>query len=489
MKENLKSLLIGLAALAALAAWLHFQPKPPADWSQKGVGESLFPDFKDPLDAHALTIVRPKTGGDDESGGNGEKVGNPIPEAAAIRVVRGKDGWVLQTASDAPADNAERLTMIFAPLLRLTVLSDVPEIDGKTDAAAVAEFHRSCRLLDPAECDASEMEDAGIRLTVAGSEGEKFVDLIIGAVPEASSSVRDIRYVRWPGENRVFTADFSGEAVETAGEEKAPPYVDRLSTDPLDWMNRDLLRISRWNIALMTLFDYGVGADGKMIPRRFITLAQDSERPLGRVWERIRQIDFDQDGKSNEWEISDENRFPDNDPFNAAADAVGRLTFLDLARKPDGLADLIAQNRPTREWIPLAETFKPLGFSLADHDPIDPTGVDPRLVGRGGEISLTMTDGTELTLLFGEADGQKRRPLWVIPSFSDAFFPKPEVRPIPDGADDEEKKRLADENSLRESEYALNKAEGEKNARLLGRRFDRWFYFIDDADYRKIFSE
>ena len=59
MKENLKSIVIGLAALAALVLWLRLQPKPPTDWSQKGVGEAVFPNFQDAADVRSITITRP----------------------------------------------------------------------------------------------------------------------------------------------------------------------------------------------------------------------------------------------------------------------------------------------------------------------------------------------------------------------------------------------------------------------------------------------
>lgn len=456
--------MIGLAALAGLILWLKYQPQPPADPTEKGVGETLCPGFTDESLPHHLTIVRPKS----------EK---ETVEAVEIRLERGKEGWQIETADDAPADSPDRMTMVLAPLLRLTVLSDIREINTHSDESAILEFHRSCGLLDPTTASASEMSDAGIRLTVTGGEGETFADLIIGRVPEGSSEVRDIRYVRLAGEDAVFTVDFSGEELEGAGKEKAPPYIDRLSIDPIDWMNRDLLRVSRWNITRMTLFEIAIDDKGKLTPHKVKTAAQDPDRSLGRVWELLRQTDFDENGKPVEVEITDENRFPDSAPFNQRAEQITHLRFGGLLRLPTEIAQLATIGRPVREWTPFAELLNPLGFRFADHDPTDPDAIEPLLLGAEGTASLTMNDGIRLTILFGAetSDGQA---ILVLPALDEESLPKPEPVIPPEGATPEEAKRIADENRLRENEYALNRSEAEVKLRFYRNRFSDWVFLL-----------
>lgn len=463
-RELLKSLALGVAALVGLVLWLKFQPVPPADWSEKGAGEALCPGFTDAAQPRRVTILRPK-----------ETEGETA--LSEIRLEREKNGWVVKTAEDAPADSPDRMTTVLAPLLRLTVLSSLGEMNADADEAAALEFHRSCRLLDPAGAAPSDLADAGVRLTVAGGEGETFADLIIGGVPEGSAKDRDIRYVRLAGEDAVFTADFSGEALDETGQEKALPYLERLSTDPIDWMNRDLLRVSRWNIARMTLYEIAVDEGGTLIPHRVLTAAQDPERSLGRVWELIRLVTFDADGKPTPVEITDENREADNAPLNERAEQIAHLRFDKLVRLPPEPADLFRAGRPASEMTGFADVLAPLGFRFADHDPADPDSVEPILLGAEGTASLSMKGGLRLTVLFG-GETSAGQAVLVIPSLDEELLAKPAPRRAPEGADEAEIKRISDENRLDESEYALNREAAEAALREARQRFAGWVFFL-----------
>ena len=463
-RELLKSLALGIAALIGLVLWLKYQPAPPADWSEKGAGEALCPGFADTDELREVTILRPKEA-------DGETV------LSEIRLAREKDGWVVKNAEDAPADSPDRMTAVLAPLRRLTVLSSLGEINGRTDEAATLEFHRSCRLIDPAGAAPSDLPHAGVRLTVSGREGETFADLIIGDVPEGSAKDRDIRYVRPAGEDAVFTADFSGESLGETGQEKALPYLERLSTDPIDWMNRDLLRISRWNIARMTLYEIAVDSSGTILRHRALTAAQDPEKSLGRVWELVRLVTFDADGKPSPAEITDENREADNASLNEQAEQISHLRFDRLVRLPPELADTAGAGRPMSEWTAHADLLAPLGFRFDDHDPADPDSVEPFLLGAEGTASLSMKGGLRLTVLFGR-DTSSGQAVLVIPSLDEELLAKPEPVPVPDGADEAEAGRIAGENRLRESEYALNRGEAESALRQARQRFGGWVFFL-----------
>ena len=464
-RELLKSLALGIAALAGLILWLKYQPSPPADWSEKGAGEALCPGFTDADQPQSVTILRPKET-------DGEMA------LSEIRLAREKDGWVVKNAEDAPADSPDRMAAVLAPLRRLTVLSGLGEINSRTDEAAVLEFHRSCRLLDPADAAQADLAHAGVRLTVSGREGETFADLIIGDVPEGSARERDIRYVRPAGEDAVFTADFSGESLGESGQEKALPYLDRLSTDPIDWMNRDLLRVSRWNIARMTLYEIAIDSSGTILRHRALTAAQDPEKSLGRVWELVRLITFDADGKPAETEINDGNRETDNASLNEQAEQITHLRFGRLVRLPAELAGPAAAGRPMSEWTEHAGLLAPMGFQFDDHDPADPDSVEPFLLGAEGTASLSMKGGLRLTVLFGRETSAGQAVL-VIPSLDEELLAKPEPIPVPDGADEAQIRQISDENRLRESEYALSRGEAESALQQARHRFGGWVFFLD----------
>lgn len=446
-KEWIKSLTIGLLAVAALLLWLATSPKPPVDSENKEAGAELFESLTDPAFVRSLTIVRRDANG----------------REARIELARPTgDLWRIRTKENAPADDAQRLATVIAPLIHLKILErSLPPESGRDEATE--KYHRHCQLIDPTRATAGDAADAAVALTVSGENDETFVRLLIGRRPEESSARRDIHYVRVPGRDTVYTVDFSAEAVETAGEDKAPPYLDRLSTDPLDWMNRDLLRISRWNIADFSLYDYAVEESGAIKPVRFFTAHQDPKLSIDRVWSYKRSVTFT-DGKP-----TDESAEMNGKKINDSADALGHLRFNDLEKLPDPLPELFKANRPIQEFSEAKEQLAGYGIFIADHDPLVPESAEPVLASVGGELRLTMTDGVSYRLLFG-AKNQNARYVLVRCSFDEHFFP-------------------AAANDSAAAERELNVTEGRKQASETARHFDGWIYVIADEDYEKIVGE
>lgn len=450
MNETKKSLIIGLLALAALCVWLATRPKPPAEWVPKDSGATLFPAFRDPAEMVTLKIERRN-----ETSGELER----------LELAREADRWRIKTKSDAPAENIDRIAAVAAPLVGLTVLATASELAG-ADEEKIETFHRACRLLDPTLSVGSDAADTGILLEIGGADNVTFVRAILGAVPSESAS-GDLRYLRLADDDRVFTVDFSSAAASDSNS-PATSYVERLSTNPLDWMNRDLLRISRWNIAEFGRFAYAADKDGKPIPSRFFSVRQDPDRSIDHVWTPVRSVSF-ADGKPTD---DEQPEAPDGKRVNEAADAVGHLRFDALERFPAAISELFRANRPARELAAEQETFAAWGFFFADHDPLTPDAADPALCGSGGEIRLTMTDGLAYRILFGQKNADESRAVLVCCSFDPAALP---------AADS------ADSVAAAEREIAL--AEGEKKAAENSRRFDDWLYFIPETDYQKIFPE
>lgn len=465
--EWVKSLAIGAAALLALLLWLSIRPAPPPDESVKTTGERLFEAFHDPAAIKSLSIVR--------FSGVGE-------EPERLELLRDRDSWRIPTRGDAPADNAEKIASVVSPLTDLSVLEEIPSGMDGDEEAKMTEFHRRCGLLDPERATGDDRKNAAIHLTILGTNDERFVDLLIGGVPEESSGRRDLRYVRIPGRNNVWTVDFSAgtPADDSAA---AAPYAERLSTDPLDWMNRDLLRVSRWNIARLSFFKYSVTPDGKITPASYEEMEQDPEQSLDRVWSPVRRLRFTPDGKS---ESVEEGTAIDVSRVNESADALGHLMFTGLERKPDPLPSLFRERVPIQELSERKEALAPYGFYIAGFDPLRPESPDPILTGDGGTARLTMKDGVVLDLIFGKKSDGEMRPVLVRALFDPEFFPTAEPLSTPDGADEKERERIASENRLRESERALNLEQGQKSADALARRFDDWFFRVSEEDYKKV---
>lgn len=449
MKETIKSAIIGALALVCLMIWLATRPSPPREWSPKDAGAVLFPGFRDPAQIRSLSIACR----DQESG-----------DLNRLELVRDTELWRIKTKSDAPAENVERIASAASAWIGLTVLSTATELDG-ADEKQTETFHRQCRLLDPSEAIRGDAADTGVLLEIGGADNASFVRAIIGAVPDQSALDGDLRYVRIAGDDRVYTVDFSAAAPASATEPR-PHYVELLSMNPLDWMNTDLLRISRWNIAEFSLFDYSCDKDGVLSARKFFTAKQDPELSIDRVWSPVESVRFADSGPVKD----DPPEIPDGKRVNESADCAAHLRFTALEKINDSAAELLRKNRPVRELAEEKETFASNGFYIADHDPLDSNAVDPYLCGEGGEVRLLMTDGVCCRVLFGKKTDDSRVVLVRCSFDPTSFSAADETDPV----------------AVAEEKIAL--AEGTVKAAGNARRFDCWFYTIPEADYQQLMN-
>lgn len=440
MKETIKSAVIGLLALAGLILYLSTRPRPPRQWTDTEAGEVLFPGFTDAAQMRRVTIARYGESGQIER----------------LELSRENQEWKIATRSMAPAENSERIASIASPLIGLTALTVMPPEETNDD------FLRACHLIDPTKALGDEAADSGIFLEILGEDNALLAKMIIGSQPAESSAVRDLRYVLPEGSDRVMTVDFSSETVESSGQQKADPYADRLSAQALDWMNRSLLRVSRWKIARLSLFNYRWEED-RLCPETYLRAEQDPERSLDRVWKLTRQVSF-ADGQMKEEELPEEESaeaLEAGKKFNRYADLLGKLSFIDLRRKSDPLPEMFRRQASIQEIAPLADELALMGFHIADHDPLAPESIDPFLCGSAGEIELTMTDGIRYRLIIGAEKGDGSRWALVTCRFDPGFFPE-----APEG------------DSAARSQRELDIAQGKKSAGETSRRLDDWYFLI-----------
>ena len=134
--EIIKSTCIGVLALAALICWLKFQPRFPNSEPKEAIGRALFESFTDPEQMRKIEFV----GIDPKSG-----------ETRKLTLVRNENEtqWRLPDLSNFPAENAERLAKVVAPLTQLTALDVIDEPVREKDSSEIEKFHRECGLLNP----------------------------------------------------------------------------------------------------------------------------------------------------------------------------------------------------------------------------------------------------------------------------------------------------------------------------------------------------
>jgi len=465
-KENIKSLIIGLTALICLALWLTLQPKRPEINPKMKVGHDLFENFTDPSVMQELSITRCNENGEPET----------------LRLVKQNGIWLIPSFWNYPAENAEQMASVVSPLLHLTVLEVADEMSDLTNEKEIQTFLSDCGVLDPVtENDSGK--SVGIAVRIVSDDGTVPVHMIVGNRVEESSAVRDVRYVRIPEQNTVYTVDFSMKSQEEASVHDNQTMPERLSVRPLDWVNRDLLRISRWNIRELAVHQYAWRSETstaesdestaetataatdspRLIPDIFCRYKQDRTNSLSRVWS-LQEFRTANGRKYESREVDPENA--DNAILNDAADLLGHLQIESVLRKPDFLTQLLQNGRSLRELSGQTESFEKYGFHLADYDVLHPDQTEPVLAGDGGELRLTMDDGVTFSLVFGKADSGIRS-LWITAVFDETTLP-------------------AKESLVSPAEYDVLLSEGQEKARVQATRTAPWFYLIKEEDYQKL---
>lgn len=464
-KETLKSAIIGLLAAAALVCWLKFQPRLPDVAPKEKIGQKLFPAFDDPEKMRRVEFVAV----DPESG-----------ETKTLTLVRDGADWRLPEKTNFPAENAERLAKVVAPLTQLAVLDVAEASETGDDPKKIERWREECGVLDPETAADREPPTAALSVKIDGENGERFVDLIVGNRAPESSATRDVRYVRVPGDDGVYIVDFSGDSTTETGTTEFAEFPERISFEPLDWADRDVLRVSRWDVSTLAARDYTFSTPQTPADENAENAApavqlqspgiavfrQNPENSLSRVWSLSRRVD--RDATSGAWREADaaslDPESAQNDVLNETADALGRLTLVDVRRKPDALARLFRENRLGAELATQRAALAEFGFATFDFDPLNPENIGPALVGESGGIDLTTKDGVAITLLFGKKIGENR----AVVAF--AHFDRAALA-----------RELDDETEL---DFLAQDAE--KKAKIKNDRLADWVYLISEADFQKI---
>lgn len=476
-REVWKSALIGAITLAALICWLKFQPRLPDVKPKEKVGTKLLESFDDPgqMSRVEFTRIDPSSG-----------------ELQQLVLVRDGDIWRLPGIMNFPAENAEQVAKVVAPLIQLLVLDVVDETIGSSDSAKMDQFHRECGLLNPANFDSgievaskSKNEDSNnefgeidlargsaLAVKIEGVGGETLVDLLIGSRVPESSATRDNRFVRFPNEDVVYTVDFLGDSTQEQGTTEFSEFPQRISFDPLDWIDADLLRISRWDILYLTTRDYSFSLartedsefQQEHVQQKGVAVfKQNVENSLSRMWSLKRLLLFSPDSSWKEVENPDPET-AQNEALNDLVDALGALKITDVRKKPDSLSNCFRNNRLDAELTAQSGLLGNFGFSFFDHDPLNPQNINPVLVGEGGCVEIKTKGGINIVLVFGKKFDNQRACL-AYASFD---------------------REALSESTNDETEVAFLAPESEKKANLKNQRLSDWFYLISEEDYQKM---
>jgi len=440
MQEQHKTLTFVLvAAIAALVAWEPWRPSLSTSNVPEGVGEKLFPEFKDPLAAKSLEVV---TFNEEDA------------TLRDFKVAQQNGVWSIPSHNDYPADAADHMAQAATALLDLEKLNLASDKPGDQELYGV--ITPDVSKLRPG------MVGVGTRIIVKGDQEKPLADLVIG------KDVKDqpgLRYVRSADRDQIYIVKVK---------------TDKFSTKFEDWIEKDLLKLQAFDVRDVELNDYStadnVTVDGgiqlQVKKRNRIKLAYDDTKSN---WKLVEISEFDEKGNPIPSELAEDEEL-NNEKLNALKTALDDLKIVDVQRKPKGLSqDLKASDELVKD-NEAALSLVQRGFF--------PVGADREIYSSEGEATCTTKDGVRYVLRFGrlaggdeggsdgkgEGDGKEKsnpalnRYLFVMAQFDDSQIAKPQLEPAegedkPDEGKSEETDKPADAKQADEAKKADEKPE------------------------------
>lgn len=333
MNPNARTMIfVGVAAVAAIGAYAT-RPSAARISPDDVVNKPVAPAFTDPLAAKSMEII-------DFDEATGE------PKIFKVAQVNGI--WSLPSKYNYPADAERQLGEAAASLMDLTMLGV---------ASNSASDHALFGVVDPSTAKVGAT-GVGKKITLEGEGGKPLLQIVVG---KEVKDQPDQRYVRIPGRDTVYPVK-----INTA----------KLSTKFEDWIEKDLLKLSGWDIVEVIENNYSVDRlQGKVTP--------------GEV------IDLKYDDSQSKWSMAglQEGEELDTTRLNELKSALDELKIVDVRRKPPGLSSELRSEEGIQLDQAALISLANKGFYLTQ---------DGSLLSNEGEVIVHTKDGVEYVLRFGD---------------------------------------------------------------------------------------
>jgi len=505
MRRTALFLLGGVGTL--VAGWL-VQPRFVSTRIEPETQQVLFPELSDASKAASLEIVKY-----DES----------MATLQPFKVMQSAGVWVLPSHQNYPADARDHLAAAATALVDLKPLDVVSTSPAEHETFGVIEP-------DPDKIKPG-MTGIGELVEIRDAAGTKLARLVIGREDKrpvgAEGAGRSLRFVRKAGQDPVYRVDID---------------TSKFTTRFDNWIEKDLLKLSPWDVRRLTLDDYTLGAvevGGRIRVeqnrKNRIDLAYDDKDA---AWKLMKLESFAAGNKPSEEKLADTEELASG-KLNDLRNALGDLKIVDVVRKPAGLSgELKAEEQFTNDPEAVS-SMQQRGFLPLKSGEI---------LSTDGETIVGMKDGVEYLLRFGagttvagasQADGKEDvgkddgskddgdasgetagRYLLVMARFNENLLEKPVLDPVPETPDGkekdakpdagkadgeasealkqaeeaeakaqaalEERRRVERENRRRQDEYDDRVKAAQKRVRELNGRFADWYYVVSDKEYAKI---
>ena len=510
MNEISKTLtFVALAALVVLAAVftrpvVNDEPK-----AEDFRGQPLYPNFTDPMAVASLEIVK-----FDEENATVQKF------VVAEVDVAGQNRWVIPSHYNYPADAKDQVADAAGGLMGLRIIEMVG--DDKSDQRVYGVI-----APDPVTLRVGD-SGVGKQVVMRSENGKELISLVIGKEADQPG----LRYVRKTGEDPIYAVRLD---------------PSKLSTDFDDWIERNPLEIQPWDMRRLWFRNYYVDElNGQLVQQGNMRIAyNDAGDP---AWELVEDQRYERDPQNPEQSIFVPVKLADDEELNVAKlnelkNELDNLKIVDVNPKPAGISADLKADAGFKADQKTYMQLRSKGFFLAPTE----DGGPMELFSNEGELRITMKDGVEYVLRFGEIavgstatsekDGQKdkadngvNRYLFVMAEFNPDIIPKPQFEPLPkigqtpeDKPNAEEKpaseetaesasaaaadktdkpqeseeekageqlkierERIERENQRKQDEYDRLVEEGKKRVAELNARFADWYYIISNDVFQKI---
>src|SRR6476660_4538536 len=362
MNESIRTVVfVCVGAVVALGAYIT---KPRIDVGSKiegpVEGTALYPDFKDPSVANSLQI---------------KQFDEVLAKVNNFEVTKQPSGiWTLPSHGNYPADAESQLKAVAETLTDLKIIGVAAKDNKEHDLYGVN---------DP---DKAEVGTKGVGTLIAMQDG-KGNDLLRMIVGKEVANAPNQRFVRKPGEDWVYVT-----AID----------MSKLPTDFEKWIEKDLLKLSTFDVTRVDIKDYLVlptqRGSMQLVQRMEADLTYDNSK--GEWKGDIFNFRNNQKVPSPLGELEELNKQKLDDLRNA----LGALKIVDVRRKPEGLGNSL---RVSAESLPQQHQrdLQDLGFF-----PYSAPDGKQEIFGANGEVVVDTKDGVQYFLRFGEIKPQTATP-------------------------------------------------------------------------------
>ncbi|MGD9636381.1 MAG: DUF4340 domain-containing protein [Pirellulales bacterium] len=425
MTESVKtSLFIGVALVALLAGWAS-RPKQVTVNVESRINQDLSQNFTDSGAAKRLKIVE-----FNETSATLREF--EVAEVDGLWTIPSKDGY--------PADAERQMAEAATSLMDRKILS----IAGESAAD-----HEQFGVIDPLspKLEAGQ-KGVGTHVTISDIEDKPLVDVIIGK--KVKDSTNEQHYVREANRDVVYTVEVDPK---------------KLSTNFEDWIEKDLLKLNAWDIQQVQINDYSAELQPVMTPQGIAIQV---------AWDPRAEMKLTYDEKDGKWNAEDlkqydkgaqqytEFKLNDKQELNTEAldslkTALDDLAIVDVDRKPAGLSADLKAGVDFLDNADARKDLRALGFATV---PNRDGSEGQELISSEGEVIVTMKDGVEYVLRFGDmrldtsgmsseatdaehpagatadekakaGDKNVQRYLFAMARFNENAIKKPELQPLP----------------------------------------------------------